>query len=656
MRKLFTLFLLTSFAFFAHGQFVTPGDGETYTMDDLVDISQGVVTFENDAYTIHEDLTISENDILEILEDIVIKTASEKRIVVYGAFIADPPEELLIMAVDPANRFRGFRFEEASETSMMRNTIVEYGGGIQLIDTDMLFENCTIRYFDRSNTSAAINLSGSNPVIQHCYFLENGGSAIGSGANVQASPQILHNQFIKNSSDNTNRPQINMGPGGSDTLKIIGNYIEGGYIMAGGIAVANLFSVGNTVALIKDNHIADNRYGIASMGGQITSIITGNTILDNNIQGEPMQGGSGLNFFGGSTNQAYVHNNVIRGNLWGITIQNEAQPNIGEEENPLTGFNVIEDNENSGVIYGLYNNTPGAIMAQNNYWGTEDEETAAGYIFDEDFDPNLGPVTFLPIWVPENMIYEFVFEATMNESLQEDVAGTIDQDEQTVHLLVPFDANLAELTPTIQLSDYASVSPESGETVDFTDPVNYIVTAAHGQERHYMVTVIQEAQALFTLTFVITDPEGIDIENAVVTLNGETAEPGYYVFPDLEPGTYEYLVEKEGYSSEEGTIVIEDQDETVEITLEPETGIIVLSLDNLTAFPVPARNYIEIQFEQESHPVVLRIYSLTGSLMKEVPAVNSGTRIDVSGMNNGLYLMQITDGEHTVTKRFTIGR
>ncbi len=656
MRKFFTIALLTSFTFFAHGQYVTPGDGETYSMDDLVNISQGVVTFDDDAYIIHEDLTISENDILEILGDFTIKTASEKRIVVYGALIADPQEELLFTAVDPENRFRGFRFEEASSTSLMRNTIVEYAGGIQLIDTDMLFENCTIRYFDRSNTSAAINLSGSDPVIQHCYFLENGGSAIGSGTNVQASPQILHNEFIRNSSENTNRPQINMGPGGSDTLKIIGNYIEGEYVMAGGIALSNFLSVGHTLALIKDNHIVDNRYGIASQGSQITAVITGNIILDNNIQGEPMQGGSGLNFLGGSTNQAYVHNNVIRGNLWGVTIQNEAQPNLGEEDQPLTGFNVIEDNENNGVIYGLYNNTPGPITAQNNYWGTEDEETAAGFIFDEEFDPDLGPVTFLPIWIPENMMYEFVFEADLNESLEEDVTGTIDQDELSVHLLVPFDANIEELIPTIQYSDYASVSPESGETVDFTDPVNFVVTAAHGEERHYLVTVVQEAQELFTLTFVITDPEGEDLENAVVTLNGETAEPGYYVFPDLEPGTYEYIVEKEGYSTEEGTVEIEDQDETVEVTLDPETGIFEASAGNLTVFPIPARDYINVRFEQGSRPADLRIYSLTGSLLKEVQGVDSGSRIDVSGFKNGIYLLQVTDGQQTHTKRFSVAR
>jgi hypothetical protein len=487
MKKLILLTVVLLNGLLLNAQFSTPGNGETYTMDDLVAISGGVVTFDGNNYLVNNDITISTGDILEITENITIKVAGDKRINIHGTLIVDPPDEVLFTAISVFNYFKGFRFDNATSASLMKNTTVEYAGGIQLVDTDMLFEHCTIRYFDMSGTSAAINLHASHPEIRHSLFQENAGSAIGGGANIMNSPQILYNEFIHNGTDNTNRPQINLGPGAADTLRIIGNYIEGQYTMAGGIAVANIMSVGHTIALVEDNHLVNNRYGYAGMGSQITSILRNNHFIDNNIQGEPMLGGSGLNFIGGATNQAFVKNNIIKGNLWGVTIQNNAKPNLGQTGNGLTGHNVLEDNGNSGIIYALYNNTPDPIFAQNNYWGTDDPDVAADYIFDQNNDPSLGPVTFLPIWVPGNHIETFILEAQHND-LEEDVHGIIDQDEQSVLLVLPAGTDLSALIPTMTLSDQAVAEPPSGEAVDLTSPVEFTVTSFHGEERTYTVS------------------------------------------------------------------------------------------------------------------------------------------------------------------------
>ncbi len=536
-----TLFLLLSVA--AQAQYSTPGDGETYDMDDLVSLSGGTVTEEDGVYQVHQELTISENDELEITDDITVKIAGGIRIVIEGAVTIDPPEEAVFTAMDETNHFLGFRFDGAEDHTVIRNTTIEYAGGIQLVDTDMVFENCTIRYFDMSNTSAAINLHSSHPVIKDCLFLENAGAAIGSGANIQTSPQILNNQFIRNGTANTNRPQINMGPGGADTLRIIGNHIEGEHDMAGGIAVANLMSVGHTVALIEDNYVVDNRYGYAGMGSQITSIIRHNHFIDNNIQGQPNLGGSGLNFMGGATNQAYVKNNIIRGNLWGVTIQNNAQPNLGEDGNELAGYNVIEDNENTGTVFGLYNNTPEAIYAQHNYWGTDDDDEAAGYIVDQDDDPSLGPVTFLPLWVPENRIESFVVEAQHNEGLDQDIEGAIDHDEGLIHLELPASADVTSIIPTLHKSAFAISEPASGEPVNLSEPFDYVVTAFHGEERVYTVHAEVEAPELFTVVFYVS------LEDAIEFGQLEGFDPGehhIFITGDMtgwaEPGTDDELV------------------------------------------------------------------------------------------------------------------
>lgn len=67
----------------------------------------------------------------------------------------------------------------------------------------------------------------------------------------------------------------------------------------------------------------------------------------------------------------------------------------------------------------------------------------------------------------------------------------INQDKGTVKLQVPDGANLEKLTPTVKVSDFASVYPESGQTVDFSgsDPVIYTVTSQSGVTNKYWVTV-----------------------------------------------------------------------------------------------------------------------------------------------------------------------
>jgi hypothetical protein len=124
--------------------------------------------------------------------------------------------------------------------------------------------------------------------------------------------------------------------------------------------------------------------------------------LDNNTQNLPLSGGSGFNFFGDESNQSMVYGNIVSGNLWGVTIQGTAQPNFGQLEgddyNP--GTNQFYNNSNEGVIYDFYNNTPNPIMAQNNYWGTMNQDSVEMHIVHQPDDPSLGLVEFLPLYDP----------------------------------------------------------------------------------------------------------------------------------------------------------------------------------------------------------------------------------------------------------------
>ncbi len=475
-------------------QFTTPGEGLTLTFSDLVDLSEGVVTQDEDGFFINDELVIAASDKLEILEETLIRVQSGVRIEILGAFESNPLSGMVTFTAadttELSQNFRGFRFEDA-DPAIFRNTTVKYGGGIQLIGTFAEFEDCVMRNNGSSNVSNAITFSGSSPVINNCDFVENQRSAIGSGANVQGSPQITNSRFIHNTMDNSNRPQINLGPGApGDTLRIENNYIEGLNDNAGGIGLSNLLGSGTTVASVRNNTIVNNRYGIAQIGNNISTVIEDNIILDNDIQGNPNLGGSGINFNAGEpTNTTIARRNLISGNLWGVTIQGEAQPSFGTEDNP--GGNVFFDNENGGVTYALFNNTPQPINAVGNYWGDNTVEFAESVIFDEDFNPSLGPVSFIPINTLHPEFESFNFLAEENPDLDSDFIGVIDAENAEITFEFPFDVNFSNLIPSASVALGVESDTDLDEPRDFSMPVSYTLSVPHGEEQEWTVIVTQ---------------------------------------------------------------------------------------------------------------------------------------------------------------------
>ena len=575
LRYLFILLAITFFAPFANAQYTTPGNNLSLTLDDLVTLSGGVVTTSDGDYFVNNTLIISATDTLKILQPETIRVAATIRIEVLGKFISDPAEgQVVFTAQDTtaaASNFRGFRFEDADD-AVFRNTVVKYGGGIQLIGTEALFEYCIIRNNGFSNVSGAINYSGCSPVIRYCEFRENGRSAIASGANVTGSPKIMHNSFFHNTMDNSNRPQINIGPGAADTIYIVGNYIEGLNDNAGGIGLSNLMGGVNTLAVIAENTIAGNRYGYAQTGNNISSVVRDNIILDNDIQGNPGIGGSGLNFLGNTNNFSIVRNNLISGNLWGITIQNSALPDIGTEDDH--GGNIIFDNENDfyadedAYIHSIANATSNIISAIGNYLGYNDIVQASNTLWPRPDEDGVTTILYDPIMTLHPEILSFSFTQALNPGLDEDYAGTIDEENQEIFFLLPAGTDVTALVPDIELPPGVSLTPGLGEAQDFTEPVLYIASVPHGEQVEWTVIVEVGEPETFTVTFSILDEEENEITDAVVTFDGISNEPGEYVFEEVLPGTYDYIVTLFGYNTVEGSLEVIDEDVFFTVIME----------------------------------------------------------------------------------------
>jgi hypothetical protein len=374
-----------------NAQWVSPGDGRTYTMSELVNITDGVVTFDATNYHIHGDLTISTNDVLKIDNGYTKVFVENALITIHGSMICENINRVSIMG----NPSFSMRFENATGCELKKMYFSD-GAGIKLVESEVVFDDVKFVYFTTDYCHSAIDIFNCNPVIENCYFLLNEGAAISSPANGQSSPKIVNCEFDSNV-DGANMPQINLGPGSEDTIYIVGNLIDGTYATfhTGGISIADLMGTGETKIMLKDNVIKNNRYGYNQQGYHLSSTIIGNEFLENYHEDNPMNGGSGISIYGmNENNKAVLRGNIITGNLWGITAINVFDIDLGTEDN--WGYNQIHDNGNCGVVYDLYNNSACDILAVGNNWGTSNDQLIEDHIVHQNDDPNLGLVTFVP--------------------------------------------------------------------------------------------------------------------------------------------------------------------------------------------------------------------------------------------------------------------
>lgn len=91
--------------------------------------------------------------------------------------------------------------------------------------------------------------------------------------------------------------------------------------------------------------------------------------------------------------------------------------------------------------------------------------------------------------------------------------GEINEMEQTVTLLMPEGTDLTNLVPNIVVSEGAQVDPASGVAQDFTNPVEYTVTAMNGTTAVYTVTAIIDNPQLQGKTVLLKDFTGVRCVN-----------------------------------------------------------------------------------------------------------------------------------------------
>ena len=76
------------------------------------------------------------------------------------------------------------------------------------------------------------------------------------------------------------------------------------------------------------------------------------------------------------------------------------------------------------------------------------------------------------------------------------IAGAVNNTTNTITITMPRGTDVTKLTPTISTNGVKSLTPGSGETVNFTNSVNYTATMEDGSTKAYTVTVYVEKGTL----------------------------------------------------------------------------------------------------------------------------------------------------------------
>ena len=412
MKKFYAFLLMAAVAAGAMAQaFVSDGTGNVYTFNSLSQIEGTGVTLQDDgSYLVAADFTISEGDVLQMDNNAVIKMADGVRIYINGDADFAPADTAYVTRDVEGSNPKGFWMLGDNGNANLKNVTFEYVGvTFGGVNSSLHADNCTFTLYNgKMNSSGALgfNASCDNNIVENCYFIKNTLNAIGNGATNPIGIIIRNCLFWHNTTDNRNKPQINLTVGGDYDVLIADNDVIGGqFTMSGGIALSNMMGLAHTgTNIVENNYIADNRYGITTIGS-VDAIIRNNSIVDNHYETNPNNGGSCISIYDtSSSSNIYIEGNLMEGGFWGITIVTGApNVNLGKTEDPEAedynpGNNIFVNNGFDGAYYDVYNNGTADVWAQGNTWNVEiqDEASIEEVVYHQVDDPSKGLVIFMP--------------------------------------------------------------------------------------------------------------------------------------------------------------------------------------------------------------------------------------------------------------------
>ncbi len=393
----------------------------------------GTWTSENNPYEVVGEITVPANQTLTV--------ESGVNVIINGAY------EITVEGIIAVN---------GTETDSVRfereENVTDFWGGIRLESEGTGFHN-TFNYCFIEGAENAIH-SINSPVQVYNSRLTNNETAIDLFAIGATTPANVHiagnlieysvmsgieltensNVLIENNEISYNGTgsqyrgaiQISAQTGGAVCSPVITNNLITNNFKQG-VTSVDMFGNVTLNATIEDNEISHNLTGVYfyNAGGNLIN----NEIVDNFIAGDANSGAGVMCY--GSRAIPYISRNLFEGNFTGVYVTAGAFPNLGDlsdSVNPIQGLNTFGDNfdmtNNNNSVY-VNQTSGGQIMAQNNYWISDDSTVISQTIHDGNDIAGMSIVVFDPIATGNEPQVVLTVNLNLDPNLYDVVYGVI---------------------------------------------------------------------------------------------------------------------------------------------------------------------------------------------------------------------------------------
>jgi len=279
------------------------------------------------------------------------------------------------------------------------------------------------------------------------------------------------------------------------------------------------------------------------------------------------------------------------------------------------------------------------------------------------------PVNVSEILYPDMMLIAKIYGqyASPNPQIQSfDIEGQIieteikNDPEYTIKVVMSADTLLNALSPIIQIPTGFQIIPASEEITDFSQgPVIYTVDNNFSKvSQSWNVSVINagpdiiganlpelngevviEGSPDFTVTIPVSEGSNLsDLSPNIFLYEGFTVSPESGTSQDFSVGSVMYTVSHE-------TLPLA-QDWQVSV-VETPAGIDELEEDNIRIFPNPGKSIVTVFCKNINK---IEIFDMNGKLILQ----SAEKKINVSNLQNGFYILRITDNKNVINKKIIV--
>jgi hypothetical protein len=165
--------------------------------------------------------------------------------------------------------------------------------------------------------------------------------------------------------------------------------------------------------------------------------------------------------------------------------------------------------------------------------------------------------------------------------------------------------------------------------------------------------LIREIKGNFNVSFEITNQTGHPVTDAIVTFDDHTANPGQYLFEGIQAGYYQYTIARDGYHPVSGYLTVED-DLTISVSMVSDETMVGLPSGSeiISIYPNPASNFLYANIKGSFNSI--NLFDISGRLIKQLETDTQKIKLDIRGLQPGLYILNATDGKTMVNYKVII--